>query len=81
VVFVTPSPKFHCHEVGVPIEASEKIIGCPRTGELGKYVKSAMSVEAGATMMLRLALMELEALVTVRIILKVPAAVKAWLGF
>jgi hypothetical protein len=76
-VLVRPSPKFHCQEVGVPVEVSKKLIVCPRTGVLGVYVKSAMSVEAGATMMLRLTLVELEALVTARIMLKVPATEKA----
>jgi len=40
-----PSPKFHCHEVGFPVEVSVNCTGWPATGEIGVYVKEALSVE------------------------------------
>lgn len=34
-VLVAPSPKFHCHEVGEPVEVSVNCTAWPATGEVG----------------------------------------------
>ena len=60
-----PSPKFHCHEVGEPVEVSVNCTPCPATGEAGVYVKEA--ARAGTTVTVRFMLLEPEVLETVRV--------------
>jgi hypothetical protein len=42
VLLDEPSPKFHDHDVGVPVEASVKVTVWPVVGELGEKVKAAV---------------------------------------
>ena len=78
-VLVPPSPKFHCHEVGLPIEVSVNATDCPGAGKAGLYVKDAVS--APPTVTVRVVLLEPEPLVAVRVTVLDPAVVNAWLGF
>jgi hypothetical protein len=78
-VLDVPSPKFHCQEVGVPVEVSVNWTDCPTTAEAGLKVKEA--VRAVVTVTVRLTLLEPELLVTVRVTVFDPAVVNAWLGF
>jgi hypothetical protein len=64
-VLVEPSPKFHCQEVGDPVEVSVNCTACPAAGELGMKVKEAVS--AGTTMTVRLVLWEPELLEAVSV--------------
>ena len=41
---VPPSPKFHCQEVGLPVDVSVNCTACPTTGDAGAYVKEAVNV-------------------------------------
>jgi hypothetical protein len=78
-VDVNPSPKFHCQEVGDPVDVSVNCTACPVTGEAALKVNEAAS--AAATVTVRLTLPEPELLVTVNVTVFDPADVKAWLGF
>jgi hypothetical protein len=66
-VLVAPSPKFHCQEVGLPVEVSVNCTACPVTGEAGLYVKDAVSADAGNTATVRLTFLEPELLLTVKV--------------
>ena len=35
LALVVPSPKFHCHDVGIPVEASLNCTACLATGVAG----------------------------------------------
>jgi hypothetical protein len=70
---VVPSPKLHCHRVGLPIEVSVNCTDWPAVGEAGLNVKDAVS--AVATARVRLPLLEPELLVTVRVTVLDPAVV------
>jgi hypothetical protein len=72
-VLVIPSPKFHCHKEGLPIEVSVNWTACPAVGEAGLKVNDAVS--AVATVTVRLALLEPEPLATVRVTAFDPAVV------
>jgi metal-sulfur cluster biosynthetic enzyme len=80
-VLVPPSPKFHCRDVGLPVDLSVKATDCPAAGEAGLYVKDAVSVSTGETVTVRLTLAWPDAFIIVRVTLNDPAAVKMWLGF
>ena len=78
-VLVPPSPKFHCHAVGPPVDVSVNATDCPGAGKAGLYVKDAVS--APPTVTVRVVLLEPEPLVAVRVTVLDPAVVNAWLGF
>jgi len=80
-VLVPPSPKLHCHEVGVPAEVSVNCTICPAVGEVGPKLNDAVSVNAGVTVMARLPALDPAALLTVKVTLNMPAVVNVWLGF
>jgi hypothetical protein len=63
-VLVVPSPKFHCQEVGLPVEVSVNCTAWPAVGELGVKVKDAVS--AGTIVTVRVVFLEPEELVAVR---------------
>jgi hypothetical protein len=67
-VLVVPSPRFHCQEVGDPAEVSVNCTACPAAGELGVKVNDAP--RAGTTVTVRLAFLEPEALLAVKVIVK-----------
>jgi hypothetical protein len=48
-VLVVPSPKFHCQEVGDPVEVSENCTACPAIGAAGEKVKEDDSTDMDAT--------------------------------
>jgi hypothetical protein len=81
VVEVDASPKFHCQEVGVPVEVSVNCTACPTTGEAGPYMKEAVSEEAGNTLSVWLTLLEPELLATVRVTVYNATVAKVWPGF
>ena len=54
---------------------------CPSEGNDGLNVNDAISVEAGATLMIWVEVLDPELLTTVRATAWDPAAVKVWLGF
>jgi hypothetical protein len=66
-VLVEPSPKFHCQEVGDPVELSVNCTAWPATGEPGANVKDAVSVGEGITVSVRLALLVPEGLVAFKV--------------
>jgi hypothetical protein len=51
-VLVVLSPKFHSHEVGLPVDVSVNCTACPTAGEVGLKAKDAISVEDVATLMI-----------------------------
>jgi metal-sulfur cluster biosynthetic enzyme len=57
-MLVAPSPKFHCQEVGEPVEVSVNCTACPAAGEAGLYVNDA--VNDCPTIIVRLVLFKLE---------------------
>jgi hypothetical protein len=79
VLLVAPSPKFHCHREGVPVEVSVNVTDCPAAGEAGVKVKEA--VRAATTVTVRVVLLEPEAFVAVRVTVFDPAVAYVWLGF
>ena len=70
---VDPSLKFHCHEVGDPVDVSVNCTACPPAGEEG--VKPKEAVRAATTVTVRVTLVEPEALVTVKVTVFDPAVV------
>jgi hypothetical protein len=64
-LLVAPSPKFHRHEVGEPVEVSVNCTACPAAGDAGLKVNDA--VRAGTTVTVRVTLWEPELLVAVRV--------------
>jgi hypothetical protein len=64
-VLVDPSPKFHCHEVGDPVDVSVNCTVWPATGEVGLKLKDAESVDEGST-------------VTTWLVVSVPASLVAF---
>jgi hypothetical protein len=72
-VLVEPSPKAQLHDVGVPVEVSVNWTDWPAAGEAGLKVKEAEI--AATTVIVRLVLLEPEALVTVRVTVFVPTVV------
>ena len=64
-MLVPPSPKFHCHEVGLPVDVSVYCTTCPVVGEAGLYWNDAFKVDAGKTLTVWLTLLEPELFVTV----------------
>jgi hypothetical protein len=72
-VLVPPSPKFHCQEVGLPVDVSVNATDCPGAGKAGLNVKDAAS--AATTVTVRVVLLEPEALVAVRVTVLDPAVV------
>jgi hypothetical protein len=50
-VLVTPSPKFHSHEIGLPVDVSVNCTACPAAGEEGIKAKDATGAEPEVTEM------------------------------
>jgi hypothetical protein len=78
-VLLPPSPKFHCREVGLPVDVSVNRTDCPAAGEAGLYVKDATT--AGTTVMVWVAVSEPEEFVAVNATVLLPAVANTWLGF
>jgi hypothetical protein len=78
-VEVDPSPKLHDQDVGVPTDVSVNCVAWPTAGEAGLLLNDAE--RAATTDTVRLALLEPEALLTVRVTVLDPVVAKAWLGF
>ena len=70
---VDPSPKVHCQIDGLPVEVSVNWTDWPATGEPGLKVKEAVS--GAETVTVRLALLDPELFVTVKVTVFVPAVV------
>jgi hypothetical protein len=69
-----PSPKFHNHPVGLPVEVSVKVTVWPVVGELGEKVKAAVgAVPAALTVTLWLTAFDPAELLAVSVIVNVPA--------
>ena len=66
-VLVAPSPKFHCQDVGLPVEVSVNCTAWPGAGEAGLLVKEAVSAEAGATLRSWVRVLELVLLLALRV--------------
>jgi len=64
-VLVEPSLKFHCQDVGVPVDVSANCTACPAAGDTGLKVNEA--VRAATTVTVRLVLFELEAFWIVKV--------------
>ena len=64
---VAPSPKSHCQDVGLPVEASVKITGWPVAGVPGLNVKDATGSAAGVTVTVRVAVLEIDPLLATRV--------------
>lgn len=79
VTLVAPSPKSHCHRVGVPVELSVNCTACPAVGDEGLKLNAA--VKAATRVSVRVAVCELVLLVTVSVTVLVPAVAYVWLGF
>lgn len=77
-VLVAPSPKFHCQEVGDPVDVSVNCTACPVAGEAGLNVNDA--AKGAATVTVRVDVLELEPFVTVKVTVLVPADAYVWLG-
>ena len=75
-MLVPPSPKFHCHEVGLPVDVSVNCTDWPAAGEVGLELKDALSMATGKTVMIWVALFVAEPLPIVNITVCVPEAVK-----
>lgn len=76
-MLVEPSPKFHCQALGLPVEVSVNCTACSATGEVGLYVKDAISDEAGATLTIWVAVLDPELLLTTSVTLYDPDVEKA----
>ena len=74
-----PSPKFHCQEVGLPVDVFVNCTAWPAAGEAGLKLKEA--ARAVATVTVRVAVLEPELFVAVKDTDFDPAVVKVWLGF
>ena len=72
-VEVVPSPKLHCQIDGLPVDVSVNWTAWPAVGEAGVNVKDAD--RAAATAIVRVALVEPEALVMVRVTVLDPPVV------
>lgn len=72
-MLVEPSPKSHRQEVGSPEVVSANCTVCPGPGVDGLKTNVA-AVVSGMTAIVRLALLEPDALMTVRVILRNPGA-------
>ena len=72
-MLVEPSPKSHRQEVGSPWVVSANCTVCPGPGVDGLKTNVAGAV-SGMTVIIRLVLLEPDALVTVRVILRNPGA-------
>jgi hypothetical protein len=72
-VEVAPSPKFHCHEIGDPVEVSVNPMDWPVVGEAGLKLKDAVST--APIMMFRVAIFDPRLFVTVRVTVFVPVVV------
>jgi hypothetical protein len=66
-VLVPPSPKFHCHEIGGPVEVSVNCTACPGVGEPGLKVKDAERVDDDRTVRVWLAVFVPELVVAARV--------------
>jgi hypothetical protein len=77
VVEDSPSPKFHCHEVGFPVDVSVNMIARPGAGKAGLYVKDATSAVAATTVTVCIVLSDPEAAVAVSDTVLDPAVVNA----
>jgi len=74
-VLDAPSPKSHCHDVGLPVEVSVNCTACPGAGDDGLKENDVEMTVDGETVTVRLVLLEPEALVTVRFTVFDPAVV------
>lgn len=78
-LLVPPSPKFHCHIVGVPTDVSVNWTAWPAVGDVGLKEKEA--VKAACIKSERVVFAEPAELATVSFIVFVPDAEKIWTGF
>jgi hypothetical protein len=78
-VLVEPSPKFHCREVGVPVDVSVNCTVWPTVGEFGLKLNDAAG--PSSTVSVRVVVLEPVAFETVKVTVLEPAAAKMWLGF
>jgi len=78
---VAPSPKFHSHEVGAPVEVSVNCTACPAAGEAGLKVKDAVSVDAGDTESVWDAVLVPDPLAASKVTVYDAGAPYVWLGF
>ena len=68
-----PSPKFHNHPVGLPVEVSVNVTVWPAVGELGEKVKAAVGEDdAALTVTLWLTAFEPAELLAVKVTVNVP---------
>jgi hypothetical protein len=70
-VLVEPSLKFHCQDVGTPVEVSVNCTGWPAAGAEG--LKPNEAIRAVTTVTVRVAELEPEAFVAVRVTVFDPA--------
>ena len=80
-VLVVPSPKFHCQEVGVPVEVSVNWTACPATGDEGLYAKDATKEDTEVTAILRLPCLEPELFLAIKVTRYDDGEAKGWFGF
>jgi hypothetical protein len=62
-----PSPKFHCQEVGAPVDVSVNCTAWPAAGEAGPNVKDAETVDEGLTVTVWLAVFVPEPLLAAKV--------------
>ena len=48
-MLVKPSPKFHCHEVGLPVDVSVNATDCPAAGDTGLNANDAATTATTVT--------------------------------
>ena len=76
-----PSSKFHCQDVGPPVDVSANCTYWPVTGEPGLNVKDEVRTDIVVTVMAWLPCLDPELVLAVNVTTNVPALGKAWLGF
>jgi hypothetical protein len=65
-VEVSPSPKSHCQEVGLPTDVSVNCTDWPASGKEGLKVKAAVIVDSENTVTVRRTVLSTESLLVVR---------------
>lgn len=82
-MLVAPSPKFHDHDVGLPLDRSVKFTPSGRLPDVGEPVKFAVGGGGGDTLIYPafVSVSEPCAFVAVRITVYVPALLYVWEGF
>jgi hypothetical protein len=66
-VLVAPSPKFHCQDVGEPVEVSVNCTACPAAGDAGLKLKDAEGMDKGFTVSVWLAVFVPELLIAFKV--------------